>query len=137
MKKTIFNLFLLTTLSLIVSCSGNSPESAAKAFLKKMHKADFEGAKEYATTDTKSLLTTMESFGAGDKILDDSKEQGSLSIKVVDTQVDGDSAVCKVELSYSNSDKVDNQTLKLIKKDGKWLVSMGKEDTKKEDNKKE
>ncbi len=133
MKKIFFNLFLLASLGTLVACSGNSPESAAKNFLKKMHKADFEGAKEYATTDTKSMLSMLESFGARDRILDESKEQGSLNITVVDTQIDGDKAVCKVELKYSDTDKVDTQTIKLIKKDDKWLVNMGKEDSKKED----
>jgi len=135
MKKIIFNLFLLASLSTVISCSSNSPESVAKIFLEKMHKADFEGAKEYATTDTKSMLTMMESFGAKDKILDESKEKGSLSINVVDTQIDEDKAVCKVELKYSDEDKVEEQTLKLIKKDDKWLVNMGKEDSKKEGSK--
>jgi len=135
MKKLFFNLFLLASLGTLVSCSSNSPENVAKNFLKKMHKADFEGAKEYATTDTKSMLTMMESFGAKDKILDESKEKGSLSINVVDTQIDGDKAVCKVELKYADSDEIDKQTLKLIKKDDKWLVNMGKEDSKKEDSK--
>ena len=132
MKKNIFNFLLIASFGFLVSCSGNTPDAAVKSFLTKMYEADFEGAKEFATTDTKSMLTMMESFGAKDKILGESKEKGSLSINVVDTQIDGDKAVCKVELKYSDADKVEEQSLNLEKVDGKWLVNMGKEDSKKE-----
>jgi len=130
MKKNILNLFVLISFTAFVSCSSSSPGDVAESFFKKMYAGDFEAAKELATSDTKSMLTMMESFGAKDKMKDELK--GGINIEVTDTEIDGDNATCKLMISDDSGDKKEETTVKLVKEDGKWLVNMGKEDAKKE-----
>lgn len=130
MKNFLQPLALILFLT-ISSCSGNSPENVAKSFFDNMYSGNFEAAKEYGTTDTKSMLSMMESFGAKDQFKDKMKD-ADVKVEVLETNVDGDAATCKLKISDSKSDKTEEVDVKLKKVDGKWLVDMKKEDTKKE-----
>lgn len=131
MKKSILKTVLLSCFLVLTACGGGEPEGATINFLESMYSGDFETAKKHATTDTKSMLTMMESFGAKDQFADKMGD-ADIDFKVVDTKIDGDKAVCTVKMSSSKEDKDQDMPINLVNKDGKWLVDMNKESMDKE-----
>jgi len=129
-KRNLVQLGLMAVLFLSFSCSNNSPAAATEAFLNHLYAGEFDQAKEYATTDTKSVLSMMESIGAKDQMedmLDDA------TFNVIETTMDGDDkATVTVKVKGKKENQEETQTFNVIKKDGKWLVNMGKEDSSKE-----
>ena len=131
MKTQIFKTFLVSCFFMLTACGGGGPEGATINFLEAMYSGDFEEAKKYATTDTKSMLTMLESFGAKDQFADKMGE-ADIDFKVVETKIDGDKAVCTVKMTSSQEDSDQDMPMNLVKEDGKWLVSMDKESMNKE-----
>ncbi len=131
MNKTILKTVLVSCFFILTACGGGGPEGATINFLESMYSGDFETAKQYATTDTKSMLSMLESFGAKDQFADKMKE-ADISFKVVETKIDGDTAVCTVKMSNSEGEDDQNMPISLEKIEGKWLVKMDKESMKKE-----
>ena len=132
MKKSILKIALIFCLAIMSACGSGGPEGAAINFLESMYSGDFETARKYATTDTKSMLTMMESFGAKDQLADKMKDV-DIDFKVIETKIDGDKAVCTIQMSSSAEGEEDkDERINLIKKDGKWLVNMDKEGLNKE-----
>ncbi|MCK0130775.1 DUF4878 domain-containing protein [Flavobacteriaceae bacterium F08102] len=128
-KKQLGRLVLVAFLLLTFSCSKNTPAAAAEAFLSHLYAGEFNEAKEFSTTDTKSVLSMMESFGAKDQMEDMLVDA---TFNVIETTMDGgDKATVKVQVN-DNDGNEEIQSLSLVKKDGKWLVNMGKEDSPKE-----
>jgi len=136
MKNLIFKSVLLSCFFLLTACNSGGPEGATINFLDNMYSGDFEAAKEYATTDTKSMLTMMESMGVKDQFADKMKET-NIDFKVVETKIDGDKAVCTVKMSSDEDEEDKDMPITLVKKDGKWLVDMDKEGMNKEGMNKE
>ncbi len=127
--KYVLNLCLAAILFFsLASCSNNKPETAAIRFMEAMFDGDFEKAKEYASTDTKSMLSMMESFGVKDQFEDMSDD---LSFKVIKTEIKDDRAICTLEMNEDG--EKEEMPINLIKKEGEWLVDMDKEDMDKED----
>ena len=112
MRKILLTFSLLFGLFL-VSCSSNNPKAVAEKFLKAVNKLDFTEAKKYCDEDTQKLLSLMESF---------SKDEDS---KV---EENGD----KAKVYYKAKDSEKEVSLDLKKVDGKWLVSVNKEQGAKE-----
>lgn len=131
MKTQIFKTFLVSCFFMLTACGGGGPEGATINFLEAMYSGDFEEAKKYATTDTKSMLTMLESFGAKDQFADKMGE-ADIDFKVVETKIDGDKAVCTVKMTSSQEEGDQDMPMNLVKEDGKWLVSMDKESMNKE-----
>lgn len=131
MKTQIFKTFLISCFFMLTACGGGGPEGATINFLEAMYSGDFEEAKKYATTDTKSMLTMLESFGAKDQFADKMGE-ADIDFKVVETKIDGDKAVCTVKMTSSQEEGDQDMPMNLVKEDGKWLVSMDKESMNKE-----
>lgn len=117
----ILKTFVIALLSAVItSCGGgDSPKSVAENFLKAMNKMDFETAKKYGSEDTGKLLDMMSSFA---KLMPDSaKKERSFEMK--DEKINGD----KATVTYVSSGEEGEQTVSLIKVDGKWKVAMGKD----------
>src|SRR6187549_1735688 len=104
----------------LVSCGGgDSPKSVAENFLKAMNKMDYETAKKYGSEDTGRLLDMMSNFT--NMMPDSAREEKSFEIK--EERIDGD----KATVTYVQSGEVGEQTLDLVKLDGKWKVAMSKD----------
>ena len=119
------NLFLKTGTALmiafLVACSGgNSPKGVAENFLKAKSKLDFEGAKKYGTEDTGKLLDMFSSFT---KMMPDSAKNKTLKIDIISEKEDGE----KATVIYKEEGNDGEQTLNLVKVDGKWKVAMSKD----------
>jgi hypothetical protein len=131
MKNAILKSIVLISCIILASCSSNSPESSALNFMKSFSNGDFETAKEYATTDTKSMLSMLESFGGKDQLEDMSLGKNS-KFKITNTEINGDSAICTIQVKDADGE-VEDLPINLVKKDGEWLVDMNKEDMGKEE----
>ncbi len=121
MKKILFSLaFVAFAAMAIVSCGGKSdPKSVAISFLEARNKMDYKTAKKYGTPETGKMLEMLESFSS---MVPDSVKNLSKNSKVVikgEPKIEGD----KCTLVATNTIGVT-----LVKKDGKWLVNMSKDD---------
>lgn len=107
----------------ITSCSDNSPEAVADKFLNSFYHMQYDEAREVSTDEAKELINLMEQFSVQQP---DSVKQNAKKLKVtiVNVQEDGDKAV----VTYSVSNEPGEQKLKMVKQNGKWLVSHSKQD---------
>ena len=104
----------------IVSCGGgDTPKSVAENFLKALNKMDYETAKKYGSEDTGKLLDMMSGFS---KLMPDSAKQDR-SFEMKDEKINGD----KATVLYTASGEEGEQSLNLVKIDGKWKVAMSKD----------
>lgn len=113
------------------SCSNDSdPEAVAKKFLDHVNKGEFKEAKEYCDEQTASLIGMMESM-AGDK----TKELKDQDVKteIISSEVKEDKATVKYKSTGGKAGATGaEQTLNLVKVDGKWKVTIDKENANKE-----
>ncbi len=114
------------------SCSSdNDPEAVAEKFLNHVNKGEFKEAKEYCDEQTASLIGMMESM-AGDK----TKELKDQNIKteIISSEVKDDKATVKYKSTGGKAGATTGaeQTLNLVKVDGKWKVTIDKENANKE-----
>lgn len=113
------------------SCSNeNDPEAVAKKFLDHVNKGEFKEAKEYCDEQTASLIGMMESM-AGDK----TKELKDQDVKteIISSEVKEDKATVKYKSTGGKAGTAGaEQTLNLVKVDGKWKVTIDKENPNKE-----
>jgi hypothetical protein len=114
------NIAAAAIIACMVACGGSdTPKSVAENFLKAMNKMDYETAKKYGSADTGKLLDMMSGFA---KMMPDSaKKEKSFEIK--DEKIEGDKAI----VTYTESGEEGEQTLNLLKVDGKWKVAMSKD----------
>lgn len=110
MKKYLF-IALVTVLGL-TSCS-SSPTDAAKKFSESLAQGKVDEAKKYATESTGKLLDLANSFG-GIKVKPNFKFE---AIK--------DSVAQNKAWVYFKDESGEQQTVELVKVDGKWLVDVG------------
>ena len=122
--KKFLALNLLTAI-LFVACGGgsSSPSDVATKFLNHTNKMEFKEAKKYATKGTGEILDLIAGMAGmmGD-------QQGPKSFTITNETIDGD----KATVTYRSEGKEEDETLNLVKEDGKWLVNMSKEDMAKE-----
>ncbi len=122
MTKNIFKISTLIIALFVVACSGgNKPKDAASNFLSAVDKMDFEGAKKYATEDTGKLLDMMAGFA---QMAPEKKDKPETKFEITNEVIDGDNAT----VTYKEEGKDEEQTIKLAKVDGKWLVAISKDD---------
>jgi len=118
-------LAIIAISAILISCNSNSPKVAAEKFLTSIYQLDYSGAKTVSTDDTKKMLDMYEQFTMN---LPDSMKQQFKKIKidVKSVKEEKDNAT----VTYTTSDFPKEQTLHLVKQNGKWLAHWTKEDTK-------
>jgi len=123
MKQTVTLLLILVFAS---SCRflgierKNTPEYATKMFLTHFQKLEFTEAAEYGTENTKMMLKLFKSLS--NMVPEETRSQNNFSDAVIqECTTQGNTAQCK----YTANGK--NETIDLIKQDGKWLVDLKKE----------
>lgn len=121
-------IFALLPLLAFVACSGGgTPEVVAEKFLKAIYTADFEGAKQYCTDETKQTIDFIAAF-ASEKKEEMKKADVKIEQKSVVVAEDGNSA--EVELIIHGSMDLDKgeivdtkeEKVQVVKVDDKWLV---------------
>ena len=114
MKKILF-LFLITVFA--ISCgTGGSPESVAKNFTENLAKGNYTEAKKYATESSGQMIDLLATLGGEIKNSD-----SNFKFKATSEEIDGNEAT----VYYINEDG-EEDTVELVKVDGKWKVSISK-----------
>jgi hypothetical protein len=119
--------FLLITLCLVASSCRffgierkNTPEYVTKQFLTHFQKLEFDEASQYGTENTKMMLRLFKSLS--NMVPDSTKSQNNFSnAEIKKCTIEGNTAIC----SYTANGK--EETIDLIKEDGKWLINLKKE----------
>jgi len=129
MKKLLFSLaFLAFAAMTIVSCGGKSdPKSVATSFLTARNKMDYENAKKFGTPETGRMLAMLASFSS---MVPDSSKNMIKGAKVEikgEPKIEGDKCTLVATTTIGGEPK--DETITLVKKDGKWLVNMSKDET--------
>ncbi|HRD53773.1 MAG TPA: DUF4878 domain-containing protein [Flavobacteriales bacterium] len=118
--KTPFLLALATTV-ILAACGGGgdmTPSQVAEKYLAHLNKMEFKEAKAYGTEKTAGMLDLLSGMAAMMPKTD------NVSSKITGETIDGD----KATVTYRTDGKDADETLTLIKQDGKWLVDMAKEE---------
>ncbi|OIQ22570.1 MAG: hypothetical protein BM557_00865 [Flavobacterium sp. MedPE-SWcel] len=123
----------LLSMTLLVSCSGNGPESVAEKFLELTNKGDFKNAKKYCDESTAALIGMAEKM-AKDKVEDMKEKDVKIEILSSEISEEGDKAKVtykSIEEGQTAEDSPEKQ-LDLVMVDGDWKVTIDKENLKKE-----
>jgi hypothetical protein len=108
---------------ILTACSPESPKSVANNFLSAAAEMDYEKAKKYATPSTGKLLDML--AGAEAYTPDSVKKKMMSNFTIVDEYSRTDStSIVLYHLKNSDSDQI----LNLVKRNGKWLVNISKEE---------
>lgn len=121
-KLTVF--FVAILMMGMAACNKNNPEAVAEQFLTGFYHMEYEKARQVSTEETIQLVNLMEQFAIQypDSVKQNARKK---QIDLIEVKEDGDNAVA----TYTVSDEPGvQQKLKLVKQNGKWLVSHSKED---------
>lgn len=134
MKKVsvLLKVLILGLSLLLVSCGKESggPEEVTEKFLGHVNKLEFKEAKEYCDEKTGSLIDMLAGLSGMAKDLPKDKKE-DIKVEILKTDIKDDVAT----VTYKQTGEGESKESKLILKkiDGKWKVSMNKEDAKKEE----
>jgi hypothetical protein len=118
---------------LLVACgkSPAGPEKVAVQFLNHLSNADFEKAAELCDEDTKGLMMMVAGMAKTSDAPAEMKESTKMGkIQIITADIQGD----KAKVTYKQEGSEETEALDLVKVDGKWLVTINKEDLNKEDS---
>lgn len=126
MKKSLL-IVLVVLIALTFFGCAPKPDKVAKDFLTAMQNNDVTAMKANATDESAKAIEFIGMMQAEKKLVK--------SFKIVSSSVTGDSATVVYNL-VTNSEKDEatedkQETMKLIKKDGKWKVHIAKDDMQK------
>ena len=123
MKKLFLSLFLIGSL-MLTSCSGNSPKTVAEKFMTAVNANNFDEAGKYCDAQTSQLLKSFSEFMKSVPSSDAKNEQLFKGFKITKVEENGDTA----KVFYTTEDSSGKENAHDLKKvDGKWIVSMNKE----------
>lgn len=125
MKKVIA-VFAFLSMAMLVSCSGNGPETAAKKFLDAVTTGEFAEAKKYCDDNTAGMIGMMEGMVTPEKKAELTKE--GVTIKITSSEIKDDKATVKyTTTTKAKSEPSEEKEIKLVKVGDEWKVTMGKE----------
>lgn len=124
MKKVLFSVAALLVMALtLTSCGGGGPKANAEKFLNGLYHMEFAAAKEVSTEETKKQVDAYEQMMS--MMQQNAKDEAKkIKVEVMEPKVEGENATVEYKLSNDPTAK----TLKMIKKDGKWLAAWSKMD---------
>ena len=96
--------------------NSDTPDKVAEKFLGHINKKEFKDAKSLATPESAASIDMLESFSKMG-----GEQTKETKIENIKCKEDGDKAAC----DYTENGEA--KKLDLVKKDGKWLVEMKKE----------
>lgn len=121
--KFFFDARALFTIIFIVGCSPENPKSVAEHFLKAAAEMNYQEAKKYATPLTGKLLDMR---AGAEAYIPDSVKKSMISNFTVLNEYSRTDTSAVVLYHVKNFDT--DQVLNLVKRDGKWLVNVSKEE---------
>ena len=123
MKKYFSILLAAFSLAILAGCGGNSPKAVAEKWHKALLDGDAKTANEYSTEKTAAMNALVAGMLTSKEAKEDKDIKKISEIKFEDGKIDGDNAVVYATHPEAKDEK---QEIKLVKKDGKWLVDMQK-----------
>jgi len=115
------NLLILSVFAAAVftSCTkAEGPKEVATKFLTHLNAGEYDAAMALGTDGTKEMLGMIKMF-AGEE-----KPEAAVPFTISDVKEEGD----KASVTYRNEGGDADETIELVKADGKWLVDMKKEE---------
>lgn len=126
MRKHIYTLLICSSLLLLgIGCQSDknpyqSPKSITKAFAGSLYTGNFNEAKNYVTPESIPIINFYEhAFPAENFDGCDHIGMGEITVK----EVTDSTAICKCILTLCNG-KNSNSVTKVVKRDGKWYVTL-------------
>jgi hypothetical protein len=123
MKKIYSFLVVLAIAVGFASCSQNSPKATAQRFLDALYQKDYDGAKKYATEETKKQLDAARQMNA---TVTEADKQAKVEILDENVKVQGDTAFIGYTVTGPEDSPTGLQTLQMVKVEGKWLAQWSK-----------
>ncbi len=129
MKKMIVMFTMcLMMMAMMTSCGSsheNTPRGVAEAAVKYLSKKDWKGYMDLTDANDKQKEVMAQMLEKMGQQLDD--KGGMKSYEFVDEDIDEENgtATITVKVTYENQTSEDNK-MKMLKKDGKWLLSSEK-----------
>jgi hypothetical protein len=121
MTKKYFS--MISFIILFNSCAKDNPRDVAQKFLSASARMEYDEAKRYATPATSKLLEMLSA--ASDMTPDSVKRRMESSFEIVKEYRRNDTlAIVLYHMKNSDTD----QTLNVVKREGKWLVNVSKEE---------
>ena len=124
MKKVSLTISLALVIFAFTACKQNGPEPIVEKFFTHLGKGEFEEAKKYVVAEHQSYYDMMQQFSAMAPDSTKGKEVKVTDIKCTITEEVN--AVCTCMLKEGDKE-AEEQTVKMKKVDGAWLVNQGKE----------
>ncbi len=125
MKKILLAVAILSSSFLVDSCKSGAasgdPKATLVAFFESLSKMDIEGARKYATADSKGMLDMME---MGMKMGKGNNEMGRFDknkIEFGDVAINGDNAI--VPIKEKGKENGESVSFPLKKEGGAWKVA--------------
>jgi len=126
MKKLLMAVAIASTVFLVNcnSVNNNDPKAVLTAFLEALGKKDIDGAKKYATEDSKSSLDMIKMYASMGKDSKDAKDEhfDKTKTELSEPVITGDEATIIVK----DKGAVEGETYKLRKEKGAWKVAFDK-----------
>ena len=134
MKKFINFAFICLTIFLLGTSCGNhknpyhSPKSITKAFAESLYTGQFDEAKQYVTPESSPIIDfykhafPAENFEGCDHI-----GMGEITVR----EISDSTALCKCIVTLCNG-KSSNSHTKVVKRDGKWYVTLRESENEKQ-----
>ena len=127
MRKLKLVIIALPFFILSACTGGNNPEDVAEKFTKAIYTADFDGAKEMCTNDTKQTIDFIAAFASEKK---EEMQKSDITIDQIKVSIapDGNSADVNMvvhgsfDLQKGEVEDAKDEKVHLIKVDEKWLV---------------
>ncbi|NBL63659.1 DUF4878 domain-containing protein [Flavobacterium sp. NST-5] len=128
-KKAMMLMAFISFITL-TSCSGDNPEAVAEKFLNHVNKAEFEEAKKYCDKKTGELIGMMASMAGGKTAEMKDKD---IKTEIISSEIKDEKASVKYKIVGKDAPADSKeQSIDLIKEDGKWKVTIDKENANKE-----
>lgn len=128
--KKLMMLVAFVSFGVLTSCSGDNPEGVAEKFLNHVNKGEFEEAKKYCDKKTGELIGMMASMAGGKEAELKDKD---IKAEIVSSEIKEDKATVKYKTVGKDAPADSKeQSIDLIKEDGKWKVTIDKENMNKE-----
>ncbi|MDR0660908.1 MAG: DUF4878 domain-containing protein [Prevotellaceae bacterium] len=121
--RTLKTLALVIAASLLLfACGGSSPESVVSKYLDAVKAVDLKAAKECLSKPLAVEFEEMTRDFSEDEIKELKEENANMNVKVVRSEIDGETAV--VYLEEAHSDHSHERKIPLIKEDGQWKMNI-------------
>ncbi len=128
--KKVMMLVAFVSFTALTSCSGDNPEAVAEKFLNHVNKAEFEEAKKYCDKKTGELIGMMASMAGGKT---EEMKNKDIKTEIISSEIKDEKASVKYKIVGKDAPADSKeQSIDLIKEDGKWKVTIDKENANKE-----